>query len=130
MVKNIQPHSKKFEQKQFFFEQADELGMSQHFIILLNNIFQIILQCLRYFDKSCYTKIVTLVSKSTRSKLTPMHHYNPCLDFKLLLITGGFQLEFVSLSRVINHMTCDNFKCSHWWKIYLRKIFYKICFPV
>ena len=31
---------------------------------------------------------------------------------------GGFQLEFVSISRVINHMTCYNFQCSHWCKIY------------
>ena len=29
---------------------------------------------------------------------------------------GGFQLEFVSISRVINHMTCYKFECSHWWK--------------
>ena len=43
---------------------------------------------------------------------------------------GGFQLEFVSLSRVINHMTCYRFKCSHWWKIYLKSILYKICSPV
>ena len=34
---------------------------------------------------------------------------------------GGFQLEFVGLSRVINHMTCYDFECSHWWKIYLKK---------
>ena len=34
---------------------------------------------------------------------------------------GGFQLEFVSISRVINHMTCYKFECSHWWKIYLKK---------
>ena len=27
---------------------------------------------------------------------------------------GGFQLEFVSISQVINHMTCYNFECSHW----------------
>ena len=26
---------------------------------------------------------------------------------------GGFQLEFVSMSQVINHMTCYNFECSH-----------------
>ena len=31
---------------------------------------------------------------------------------------GNFQLEFVSISRIINHMTCYNFVCSHWWKIY------------
>ena len=30
---------------------------------------------------------------------------------------GGFQLEFVSISRVINHMTCYKFKCSHWLKL-------------
>ena len=29
---------------------------------------------------------------------------------------GGFQLEFVSISRVINHMT-RSFKCSHWLKL-------------
>ena len=34
---------------------------------------------------------------------------------------GGFQLEFVSISRVINHMTCYKFEYSHWWKIYLKK---------
>ena len=34
----------------------------------------------------------------------------------------GFQLEFVSISRVINHMTVlHTFECSHWWKIYLKK---------
>ena len=26
---------------------------------------------------------------------------------------GGFQLEFVSISWVINHMTCYKFECSH-----------------
>ena len=30
---------------------------------------------------------------------------------------GGFQLEFVSISRVINHMTCYKFECSHWLKL-------------
>ena len=25
---------------------------------------------------------------------------------------GGFQLEFVSISRVIDHMTCYKFECS------------------
>ena len=34
---------------------------------------------------------------------------------------GGFQLEFISISRVINHMTCYKIECSHWWKIYLEK---------
>ena len=26
---------------------------------------------------------------------------------------GGFQLEFLSISRVTDHMTCDKFECSH-----------------
>ena len=30
---------------------------------------------------------------------------------------GGFQFEFVSISRVINHMTCYKFECSHWLKL-------------
>ena len=34
---------------------------------------------------------------------------------------GGFQLEFVSISRVINHIAFYNFECSHWWKIYIKK---------
>jgi hypothetical protein len=34
---------------------------------------------------------------------------------------GGFQLEFVSISRVINHLTCYKFECSYWWKIYPKK---------
>ena len=32
-----------------------------------------------------------------------------------------YMVEFVSISRGINHMTCYKFKCSHWWKIYLKK---------
>ena len=32
-------------------------------------------------------------------------------------VIGGFQLEFVSISRVINHMTCYKFDCSHWLKL-------------
>ena len=39
-------------------------------------------------------------------------------------LQGGFQLE---LSRIINHMTCFEFECSHWWKNYSKKILYKIC---
>ena len=27
---------------------------------------------------------------------------------------GGFQLEFVSIIWVKNHMTCYTFECSHW----------------
>ena len=36
---------------------------------------------------------------------------------------GGFQLKFVSISRVINPMTCSKFDCSHWWKTYFKKSF-------
>jgi hypothetical protein len=32
-------------------------------------------------------------------------------------VTGGFQLEFVSISLFINHMTCYKFECSHWLKL-------------
>ena len=32
---------------------------------------------------------------------------------------GGFQLEIVSISRVLNHMTSYEFKCSHWLKLVL-----------
>ena len=27
---------------------------------------------------------------------------------------GGFQLKFVSINRVINHMSCYKIECSHW----------------
>ena len=30
---------------------------------------------------------------------------------------GGFQLEFVSISQVIDHMTCNKFECSYWLKL-------------
>ena len=50
---------------------------------------------------------------------------------------GGFQLEFVSISRVINHMTWYKFEFSHWlklqhsdWRANLVKDFFeKIFFP-
>ena len=38
------------------------------------------------------------------------------LDVGLSYI-GGFQLEFVSISRVINHMTCYKFEYFHWLKL-------------
>ena len=38
---------------------------------------------------------------------------------------GGFQLEFVSISRVINHMTCYKFECSHWLKFRLDRKYCK-----
>jgi hypothetical protein len=40
-----------------------------------------------------------------------------------LAIEGGFQLEFLSISQVINPMTCYKFESSHWWKIYFKKTF-------
>ena len=33
----------------------------------------------------------------------------------------GFQLEFVSTSQVINHMTCYKFACPDWRTFYLKK---------
>ena len=33
------------------------------------------------------------------------------------LANGDFHLEFVSISRVINHMTVYKFECSHWLKL-------------
>ena len=39
---------------------------------------------------------------------------------------GGCRLYNLSISQVINHVTCYKFECSHWWK----KIFEKICSPV
>ena len=46
------------------------------------------------------------------------------------LFIGGFQLEFVSISRVIDHMTQYESECSHWCKIFFKKILYKICSSV
>ena len=61
-----------------------------------------------------------------------------CLDFGKVLLSkdvlrlqiqrvhgnekanGGFQLEFVSISQVINHMTCYKSESFHWWKIYFQ----------
>ncbi len=31
-----------------------------------------------------------------------------------LRVKGGFQWEFVNISRIVNHMTCYKFECSHW----------------
>ena len=30
-----------------------------------------------------------------------------------LQVKGGYQLEFLSIGRVINHLTCYKFECSH-----------------
>ena len=35
----------------------------------------------------------------------------------ITFVEGGFQLEFLSLSRVINHMTSYKFEWSHWLKL-------------
>ena len=34
---------------------------------------------------------------------------------------SGFQLELLSISQVVNHITLYQIKCSHWWKIYFSK---------
>ena len=51
--------------------------------------------------------------------------YNPCFVpfqlkefcFQTPQLIDGFQVEFVNISQVINHMTCYKFKCSHWLKL-------------
>ena len=50
--------------------------------------------------------------------------YNMREGWTNLITIGGFQLEFVSISRVINHMTCYNLSAlsgpfiprPHFWK--------------
>ena len=52
-------------------------------------------------------------------------------------VIGCFQLEFVSMNRVINHMTCYKFVCSHWLKLQhsdwrsnlVKDLFLQINFP-
>jgi ankyrin repeat protein len=43
---------------------------------------------------------------------------------------GGCRLQDLSISQVIDHVNGYKFKCSHWWKIYLKKNILKICSPV
>ena len=50
--------------------------------------------------------------------LNPIQNSLPKINIHVRTYYGTFQLEFVSISQVKNHMTCHNFKCSHWWKIY------------
>ena len=38
----------------------------------------------------------------------------------------GFQLEDLSISQAINHVTCYELDRSHWWKIYLKKKWFTI----
>ena len=45
-----------------------------------------------------------------------LEHVGNC-GSNFLFYLGGFQLEFVSINRVINHMICFKFKCSHWLKL-------------
>ena len=47
-----------------------------------------------------------------------LYNWNSFTHLKIGLLSkyiGGFQLEFVSISRVIDHITCYKFECSHWW---------------
>ena len=46
------------------------------------------------------------------------------------VVIGGFQLEFVSISRLINHMTCYNSSALIGGEFVLKKILCKICSPV
>ena len=58
--------------------------------------------------------------------------YQICLFLKKksLAVNGGFQMEFVSISRVINHMTCYNSSALIGGKFVSKKILYKIFYPV
>ena len=55
-----------------------------------------------------------------------------------IVITCAFATSMVvvvckdlSISQVIDHVTCYKFECSHWWKIhFFKKILYRICSPV
>ena len=40
---------------------------------------------------------------------------------KNIFVLGGFELEFVSISRVVSYMTCYKFECSHLAENLLRK---------
>ena len=64
----------------------------------------------------------TKILGSSFNKLFQLFQSILSSNVKLIAICffGGFQLEFISISRVINHMTCYNSE-SHWWKIYLQK---------
>ena len=46
-----------------------------------------------------------------------MTHTKKKMEVTLIQLQGGFQLEFVSISCVINHMTYYKFECSHWLKL-------------
>ena len=43
---------------------------------------------------------------------------------------GDFQFEKFKYKPDYKHVTCYKFECSHWWKIHLKKILYKIYSPV
>jgi hypothetical protein len=63
-----------------------------------------------------------LILESFSFRLKPPK--NGCQITTLRIFTlgmGGFQLELVSISWVLSHMTCYKFECSHWWKIHFSK---------
>ena len=111
----------------------------QYIVLLLS--FQAMIKSLeKNYRADLHKLALQLASILARKKdITPLNFGIHCLPEEILQVSkvmnneedeGGFQLEFVSISRVINHMTCYKFECSHWWKIYLLKILYKICSPV
>ena len=77
--------------------------------------------CSVYFERYLYNDImaIPILIYILRGRNTYYHVFHEGRD-KMSFITlyGGFQLEFVNISGVINHMTCYKCKCSHWWKIY------------
>ena len=52
----------------------------------------------------------------TRLKLNTFQFRREHAAGKLVIAIGGFQLEFVSISRVIDHMTCYKFSALIGWK--------------
>ena len=87
---------------------------------------------------TCFTNVITISSskkyilqegnqdqlKMSLPKIHPLSPHLVTTTTKQKLrstISGGFQLEFVSISQVINHMTCYKFDCSHWLKLQYSK---------
>ena len=110
--------------------------------MLINN-FNHIFQSASLLKDRCPNAILKLVF--VHNNAYPGPEYGPFADMdnkkeKYLehqsKVIGSFQLEFVSISRIINHMTCYKYECSHWlklqhsdWRANLLKDFFKIDFP-
>ena len=87
-----------------------------------------VLSCWAGLHNNDIIDLIWSVQTSRRDSFCPikvfLYNWNSFTHLKIGFSSkyiGGFQLEFVSISRVIDHMTCYKFECSHWWKIYLKK---------